>query len=43
MDKKIKTDWEKMIHRWQIVLIIMLPLLFGLVFWLVVRPGHLRP
>jgi hypothetical protein len=43
MDKKIKTEWEKMIRRWQIVLVIMLPLLFGLVFWLVVRSGRLRP
>jgi hypothetical protein len=35
MDKRRKTRWEKRMLRWQIILIVTVPLLFGLVFWLV--------
>jgi len=33
MDKSRKTRWEKRMLRWQIILAIGLPILFGLAFW----------
>jgi hypothetical protein len=35
MHKSKKTGWEKKMRRWQITLVIVVPLVFGLVFWLV--------
>jgi hypothetical protein len=40
MDKKRKTKWEKQIRHLPMVLIILLPLLFGVVFGLVARLGR---
>jgi hypothetical protein len=37
MDKRKKTFWEKRMRRWQIALVVLFPLLFGLVFWLIAR------
>jgi len=37
MNKRKKTFWEKQMRRWQIALIILVPLLFGLIFWLIAR------
>jgi phage shock protein PspC (stress-responsive transcriptional regulator) len=37
MDKRIKTRWEKRMLRWQIVLAILIPLLFGVVFYFVAQ------
>ncbi|HSY18492.1 MAG TPA: hypothetical protein VK815_09175 [Candidatus Acidoferrales bacterium] len=39
MDKRKKTFWEKRMRRWQIALMILFPLLFGLIFWLIGRLG----
>ena len=33
MDKRRKTGWEKKMRRWKITLVILLPLLFGVIFW----------
>jgi hypothetical protein len=35
MRKPKKTIWEKQILRWQITLIVLIPLLFGLAFWFI--------
>jgi hypothetical protein len=35
MDKSKKTRWEKRMLRWQITLAILIPLLFGVIFWFV--------
>jgi hypothetical protein len=35
MNKRKKTFWEKRILRWQITLMVLVPLLFGLAFWLI--------
>jgi hypothetical protein len=43
MDKRIKTGWEKKMRRWKIMLVILLPLLFGLAFWLVARRNPFGP
>ncbi|MEI6078463.1 MAG: hypothetical protein WCS94_22985 [Verrucomicrobiota bacterium] len=37
MDKRRKTRWERKMKLLKIVLVIFLPLLFGLTFWLVSR------
>jgi hypothetical protein len=42
MDKSKKTRWEKRMRRWQIILIILLPLVFGLCFWLIARLTPLK-
>jgi hypothetical protein len=33
MDKSRKTPWERKMRRWQIILVIVMPVLFGAVFW----------
>ena len=43
MDKSKKTGWEKQMKRWKIALIILLPLLFGLVFWFVAHRNPIGP
>jgi len=40
VDKKRKTHWERKIRRLQISMIILLPLLVGLVLWLIARFAH---
>jgi hypothetical protein len=35
MDKRKKTKWEKRMRLWMIALIILLPLLFGFLLWLI--------
>jgi hypothetical protein len=35
MDKSKKTRWEKQMLRWQIILAVVIPLLFGLAFWFI--------
>jgi hypothetical protein len=42
MDKRIKTRWEKQMLLWKIVLVVLLPLLFGLAVWLFARFDRYR-
>jgi len=35
VDKKRKTKWERRMRRWQIILAVLIPLLFGLAFWFI--------
>jgi len=43
MDKSKKTGWEKKMRRWKIVLVILLPLLFGLFLWFIARLNRFAP
>jgi hypothetical protein len=40
MDKSRKTRWEKKMLRWQIILALAIPLLFGLGLWFVMHLGR---
>jgi hypothetical protein len=31
--KPVKSDWQKTMRLWQVSLIILLPLIFGAIFW----------
>ena len=37
MDKSKKTRWEKRMLRWQITLAILIPLLFGIIFYFIAQ------
>ena len=43
MDKSRKTKWEKQMKARMIVLIIVLPVLFGLVIWAAAKFSHVGP
>jgi len=43
MDKSRKTRWERKMKKLIIALIIVLPLLFGLIIWLLAKFSRLGP